>query len=51
MFDEQMSLDIVAGKSIVSRDKLIALQRKNKALAKYFALVQSPDANAEFFFS
>jgi len=49
LFDEQMSLDIVAGQSIVSRDKLIALQRKNKSLAKYFDSVQSPDANDENF--
>src|SRR6218665_284095 len=45
-----MSLDIVAGQSIVSRDKLIALQRKDKSLAKYFDLAQSPDANDENFF-
>ena len=49
MFDEQMSLDIVAGQSIVSREKFIALQRKDKSLAKYFDLVQSPDANDENF--
>ena len=49
-FDEQLSLDIVAGQSIVSHEKLIALQRKVKLLAKYFDLVQSPDANDENFF-
>src|SRR6218665_827797 len=43
-------LDIVAGQSIDSRHKLIALQRKDKSLAKYFDLVQSPDANDENFF-
>ena len=36
IFDEQLSLDIVAGQSIVSREKLIALQRKDKLLARYF---------------
>jgi len=35
---------------ILSHDKLIALQRKDKSLAKYFDLVQSPDANDENFF-
>src|SRR6218665_3834631 len=47
IFDVQLSLDVVAGQSIVSRDKLIALQRKDKSLARYFDLVQSPDANDE----
>src|SRR6218665_39459 len=50
IFDEQLSLDIVAGQSIVSRAKLIALQRKDRSLAKYFDLVESPDGNDENFF-
>ena len=49
MFDELMPLDSVAGQSIISCDKLIALQRRNTSLAKYFDLVQSPDANDENF--
>ena len=50
IYDEQFSLDVVAGQSIVSRNKLIAIQRKDKLLARYFDLVQSPDANDENFF-
>lgn len=39
LLDEQLPAYVAAGQSKVSRDKLIALQRKDKSLGRYFDIV------------
>jgi len=46
LFDEELSAVVVVGPNIVSRAKLIEMQRKDTSLARYFNSIAVPDANS-----